>query len=391
MFDIEMPQNKTENQSTQQAQGSQGIDLPDIEIGQPVAKSKISVEPDLKSVAVKFGVIGTGQGGSKLADTFWQTGYRKVCAVNTTDQDFLGLSIPTAKQLVLEGDMGAGKDPSKGQEALKKSSEKVLNLMRFTFGEDVDWIMVTVGCGGGSGSGSVFGLVSLAKYYLRQLGKEEKVGVMATLPKKTEGGKVQANAYHTIKALQPLVEEKKISPFILVDNESINQMFPDVSAKSFWSIANRNIIGLFDVFNVLACQQSSYVTFDRADYKTMLNSGTIIFGATALDNYRKDTDISDGLRTNLERTLLADLDLSNASHVAAILCAPDAVLNILPQSHIDLAFTTLERIIGGENRDLTVHQGVYETKKAGLFLYTMVGGLKIPEKRLEIMKHRAGL
>ena len=806
MIDIEVPSNRTVSTS--------GIDLPDIEFGKiqedPVATS----EEDLKEVAVKFGIIGSGQAGNRLADMFYQVGYRRVCAVNTTDQDFLGLIIPENKRLILKGDHGAGKDPSKGQEALKKSSEQVLNLMRHTFGEDVEWILVCAGAGGGcispdaniltsdglmkagevfsqyaggavaegengsigydlseeikvaswdlgrqevswnpieriwdvpeknaltinnrlgaltcsedhivftynpssdslvekkasdltindvlfrsplggfgqdydkslmwllgyfagngnfkwtyeklhcvrfddedksnlekvssiamslgatstnlqackgqnsyclytygsdfisclidtygalrpikgnlrfptiartcntesfiaflagvhsadghirkgrprsidlamidlpfindlyeacsahgltatyrvktsvrsnerplgrltifnwsdplsamfrehlvdslktewdagdrkpikttdsfplkysqikhlftespqscdytrdsysianskfeasygdklnkdsllskiyqrlvkidsiaskkpmkfidftvkgnanyfagngsltlvhnSGSGSVFGLVTLAKYYMRLLGKEEKVGVITTLPKKTEGGKVQANAYHTIKALQPQIDDKSISPFVLVDNESINQMFPNASAKAFWTTANRNIVGLFDIFNVLACQQSAYVTFDRADYKTMLDSGTIIYGATSLDNYSKDTDISDGLRVNLERTLLADLDLANATHVAAILCAPDGILGVLPQSHIDLAFTTLERIIGGENRDLTVHQGVYETKKVGLFLYTMVGGLKIPEKRLEIMKARAG-
>ena len=329
---------------------------------------------------------------SRLADTFWQIGYRRVCVINTTAQDFLGLSVPKEKQMVLRStDAGAGKNPNKGRQSLTASTEEVLNLMRHSFGEDIDRIIVTIGAGGGTGTGSAVGLYKLAKYYLQNLGKEPKVGMVVTLPKKTEGGKVQGNAYRLMEDLKILADVKALSPFIVVDNEAIHQMFPNVSAKKFWTTANRNTVGLFDIFNVLACQQSEYVTFDAADYQTVLDSGVLVFGATKLDTYQKDTDISDGLRTNLKRTLLADADITEATHVAAILCAPDKLLDILPQAHIDLAFATLERIMGGENRDLMVHQGVYEAKKMGLYLYTIVGGLSISEQRLNLMKMKAGL
>ena len=263
--------------------------------------------------------------------------------------------------------------------------------MRHSFGEDIERIIITVGAGGGSGGGSAIPLFKLAKYYLAQLGKPEKVGMIVTLPKRTEGGKVQANAYRLLTDLKALAESKAISPLVIVDNESIHQMFPNVSAKTFWNTANKNIVGLFDIFNVLACQKSQYTTFDREDYRSLLDSGSILFGATKLESYTKDTDISDGLRSNLKKTLLAEADITTATHVAAILCAPDSLLNILPQAHIDLAFTTLERILSGANRDVMVHQGIYEAKRMGLYLYTMVGGFSIPEERLNLMKARAGL
>lgn len=367
------------------------VDLPDIEVGVKTEGYAYVAEPDAKNLAIKFGIIGTGQGGSRLADIFYQIGYRRVCAINTTSQDFLGLSLPTHNQKVLESQGGAGKDPSKGWESLKNSKEEVLNLMRHSFGEDIERIIICVGAGGGTGSGSVIPLMKLAKYYLAQLGKPDKVGMIVTLPKRTEGGRVQANAYRLLSDLKVLAESKAVSPFVLVDNESIHQMFPNVSAKSFWNTANKNIVGLFDIFNVLACQKSQYTTFDREDYRSLLDSGSILFGATKLDSYTKDTDISDGLRTNLKGTLLAEADITTATHVAAILCAPDNILNILPQSHIDLAFTTLERIVGAENKDVMVHQGIYEAKRMGLYLYTMVGGFCIPDERLVSMRARAGL
>lgn len=397
-FDIDVPDNpqaktKTIDQTLQQEDPtSNAVDLPDIDIDlQPEGPSYI-VEPDAKQLAVKFGIIGSGQGGGRLASTFWECGYRRVCAINTTSQDFLGLALPKDRQMTLKSTAaGAGKNPAKGREALASSTEEVLNLMRHSFGEDIEHIIVTVGSGGGSGTGSAVGLYKLAKYYLQNLGKTPKVGMIVTLPKKTEGGKVQGNAFRLLQDLKILADAKALSPFVVVDNESIHKMFPNVSAKKFWTTANRNTVGLFDIFNVLACQQSQYVTFDAADYQTVLDSGVLVFGATKLDTYSKDTDISDGVRNNIKRTLLADADITEATHVAAILCAPDKLLDILPQAHIDLAFATLERIMGGENRDLMVHQGVYEAKKMGLYLYTIVGGLSISEKRLSLMQAKAGL
>jgi len=367
------------------------VDLPDIELTPVTEGISYIAPPDAKTLAIKFGIIASGQGGGRLASSFYDIGYRRVCAINTTSQDFLGLSIPAENQKVLKSRGGAGKDPAKGREALKESQEEVLNLMRHTFGEDIERILICVSAGGGSGGGSALLLYKLARYYLQQLGRTEKVGMIVTLPKKTEGGKVQANAYQLLSDLKLFVESKEITPFVLVDNESIHQMFPNVTAKEFWNTANRNVVGLFDIFNVLACQKSQYTTFDHEDYRTLLDSGTILFGATKLTQYDKDTDISDGLRNNLKRTLLAEADITSATHVAAILCAPDKILGVLPQSHIDLAFVTLERILSGENRNVMVHQGIYEAKRLGLYLYTMVGGVNIPDSRLELMKSRSGM
>jgi len=368
------------------------IDLPDLDYAEKTEGPQNVVEADAKPLAIKFAIIGAGQGGSRLADTFWQIGYRRVCAINTTEQDFLGLQIPEDNQLTISAEGGAGKDLEKGEKAIKGKTEEVMNLMRKSFGDDIDHIIVAVGAGGGSGSGCAETLIKLSKHYFAQLGKDPKVGLMMSLPKYSEGGMVQANAYKLIQKLNPYIEKKEISPVVITDNQSIYQMFPNVSAKHFWSKANRNTVGLFDIFNVLANQRSEYTTFDRADYRSMLDSGVLVFGATKLTKYQNDTDISDALRTNLKKSLLAEgLDLQKSTHVAGIIAAPDALLEVLPQSHIDLAFETLERVLGGQNRSLMVHQGVYEASNNGLFLYTMVGGLSIPEERLKMLKAKSGL
>ncbi len=369
---------------------SNDFDLPDIDF-EPTDSSLPIVEEDTKTLAVKFGIIGAGQAGSRMADTFYDLGYRRVCAVNTTAQDFLGLKMPTGRQLVLPSSGGAGKDQAAGAEAVEKGSEQIFNLMRATFGEDIDRILICSSSGGGSGSGSIVPLVRRARRYMQEIGKEPKVGVIVAIPKKSEGGKAQANAFLALQKIQVLLEDKEISPCIIVDNEIIQSMLGSVSEKDFWTIANRQILGLFDVFNILAAQKSSYVTFDRADYQTMLESGLITFGSTKLVAYERDTDLSDGLRTNLERTMLCEVELTKSTHLAAILCAPEKILSVLPQAHIDLAFSTLERILQGENRSFVVHQGVYESSRNGIYCYTMAGGFPISDKRLQMLKLRGGL
>src|SRR5688572_24518688 len=41
--------------------------------------------------AFHMAFLGTGQGGGRIANSFWSLGYRRVGVFNTTDQDFDGL------------------------------------------------------------------------------------------------------------------------------------------------------------------------------------------------------------------------------------------------------------------------------------------------------------
>jgi len=62
-----------------------GVDIPDIPLpseGPPADK----VEDKFDS-AYKFAIVGIGQGGSRLAETFWKLGYRRVAVINTASLD----------------------------------------------------------------------------------------------------------------------------------------------------------------------------------------------------------------------------------------------------------------------------------------------------------------
>ena len=65
--------------------------MPDI----PEPPQSEKPEPkDKDAVGFKFGFIGAGQGGGKLAETFSQIGYARVGVINTADQDLATINVP---------------------------------------------------------------------------------------------------------------------------------------------------------------------------------------------------------------------------------------------------------------------------------------------------------
>jgi cell division GTPase FtsZ len=131
--------------------GDKTVEIPD-DYGDDVGLEEDCREDEFES-AVRMAFIGAGQGGGRLAQAFYDLGYRRVCAVNTTDQDLAPLSLDN--KFVIGNDRGgAGKDPEQGRAAAKESYEDIMDLMMRSWGENVDQIYCCVGAGGGSGTGS---------------------------------------------------------------------------------------------------------------------------------------------------------------------------------------------------------------------------------------------
>lgn len=340
-------------------------------------EQKADVVEDTKKTAVKMAFVGAGQGGCKVADTFYAQGYKRVLLVNTTAQDMAGLEAPS-KLVIGGGISGAGKKPEAGKKAAQEAREDVLRAMKKAFGNDVEHVVVCAGAGGGTGTGSCEVLVEVAKDFMKSIGKDPKVGVLVTMPKKAEGAAVIQNAEKLMGTLFGLVDEKAISPLMVFDNEKILRMFPKASIADFFKIANKNMVGLFNVFNELCAQASPYSSLDVADYKTLLNSGTIVYGMTPLKDVESDTAIAEAIEKNVKKGLFTDsLKLEGATHAGGILVASKEMLAKIPQSSFDMAFETLGRVLG--SKDLVLHSGIYEgpdSLGSTVLLYTLVGGIK---------------
>jgi cell division GTPase FtsZ len=358
------------------------VDLPEIPT-QPTQK-KSAAQADTFTGAVKMAFIGAGQGGGRVAETFYSLGYRRVCAVNTTNQDLEALSVK--HKLVIGKDKGgAGKDPEAGAAAARSSFEEVIDILKRSWGEDPEQLFVTVGGGGGSGTGSWSVILDAIKEYAKisniEGPVEKRLGMILTLPKRSEGPRVQKNALGALEGALAKVAAGELSTLIVVDNAKIHELFPDESVKTFWGAANNSFARVLHTFNLLAAQNSEYATFDKADFKSILRSGLVIFGMANVDKWEGTDDISQAVRQNLKGSLLGDgFDFSQATTAGAIIVAHDDVLHAIPMSHLDYAFHAFTRALG--NADLTLHSGIYSGKQPGMRIFSIVGGLKPPAERL---------
>jgi cell division GTPase FtsZ len=358
---------------------SADISMPDDLVPPPQEEAMgQNIIDDEVEVAFKFCFIGAGQGGSRIAESFHRLGYRRIAAINTAKQDLKGIKL--ANKLCI-GSGGAGKDPDKAEKLIVKNRDDVIDFLRHSFGDTFDRIFVCAGAGGGTGGGTFTSLVGQSLEVYDSLGMSDKrVGLILTLPKASEGKKVNNNAHRALKEAWDMVIQDKVSPLIILDNERFGQLYPNLTISKFWSAANSNLSGLFHLFNMTAAKDSSYSSFDRNDYKNVLDSGLIVLGASPVQNWKDPVSVSRALRENLGNNMLcSDLPLHTGSCAAAIMIGGNKQLDNITQSTLDKAFEQLNRmLIEGS----VVHRGIYSGDKDGLNIFTAVGGLGRPEKKL---------
>ena len=375
------------------------VDLPDIPM--PEGGEDSSIVKDECEGAFRFAFIGAGQGGSRIAESFWKLGYRRVCCVNTTSQDLAAIAIPDSNKLVMDiGTGGAGKEPSKGAQAVKVHYEDVYDLMRRSFGREFDRIFVCIGAGGGTGSGACGSLIEIAHDMAQALKVETAdgspaVGAIVSLPKVSEGVKVNLNAYEVLESLFQKVGADRgklagrtLSPLILVDNDRINKIYPNVPVTNFWTVANQSISMLFHLFNSIAIKDSDFTTFDKADLKDLFDSGVISFGACPIAKWEQQTDISYAIRDNLRKNVLVgNFNLNQARSAGCIFIGSPDVLSKIPQENLEHGFEMLTRIM---RENSVVHRGIYKGNKPGLVVYSILGELGKPTERMEEIAKAGG-
>ncbi len=365
------------------------VNVPTLELEEyaPQMIEDDSVE-DLIGGSTHYAWLGAGQCGGRLVKSFYELGYRKALALNTTHHDLDLLELPNSQKFLMDiGEMGAGKDMSRGQEATQRYQQEIIHLKQKIFGSKVNHIMVCFGAGGGTGSGSALKLVDIAKKYARHVGIEnpnKRVGVMLTLPTVGEASSplVSQNTYRVVSELGQLAQEGKISPLIIIDNEKISKMYPGLTVKNFWSTINNTVAGLFDIFNRLSALSTDYTSFDTVDYHSIMEAGgCAIMGLTKVTEFKDKYAISTAVKHNLQKTLLANgFDLSSAKVAGCIMVGGRKLMENVPglQDNINYAFDVLSDITG----KATVHRGIYEDNKDSLRVYTVIGGLDMPAKRL---------
>jgi cell division GTPase FtsZ len=380
----------TKSRKTTSRSGGNGsliptLDLEKFEIG-PSVQNGVK---DSSKGSIRYAWLGSGQCGGRLAKAFYDLGYGKSLAVNTTNNDLDLLELPDSQKYMMDiGVHGAGKDMDRGSDAIGLCRQEVLHTAEQIFGDEIDHIMVCFGAGGGTGGGSAPGLIDLAKSYAKRIGikkPNKKVGVVMTLPTAGEASSplIAGNAFKIATELSQMAADGLISPLVIIDNAKINTMYPGLTVKEFWPTINNTVSGMFDIFNRLSALPSQYTSFDQVDYHSIMSGGgCAIMGLTQISNIKDKFAISSAVRNNLEKTLLASgFELETARFAGSIVVGGKRMMANVPglQDSIDYAFDVLSEITG----QATVHRGIYEDNREALRVYTIIGGLEKPTERLD--------
>lgn len=364
-------------------------DLPDMQEAAEAAEKYGIVDDEKKGkYSVRFAFVGSGQGGSNLADSFWKLGYRRVLAVNTAAQDMKSLKMNKANQYCMEGYDGAGKNPKVGKEAAQKHYENILRRFHQCFGKNVEHIVVCVGGGGGTGTGSAETLVECAQDFFKEIGKPCKIGLVVTTPDKTEKGATQVNAAIVIKKLVHKVDEGKLSPLLIVDNGQIGKFFPNEAISNFFPKSNQIVTGIWDRFNTVTAYGSPIgYNVDGADYKALLDGGIMTYGQCKVKDIKDDTTLAEAMVKNVKNTLLCPgFDLASATNACCLIVASEDQLDKITKDAVNKAIESLSRVFA--NKDVKIHLGIYKAPARGVSICTAVSGLSAPTKKLEEMKRK---
>jgi cell division protein FtsZ len=224
------------------------------------------VSPAIETFA-RIKVVGVGGAGGAAVNRMIEAGVEGVefIAINT-DAQALHYSKAQVKLHIgheTTRGLGAGADPTAGQKAAEESYDEIKAAI-----EGADMIFITIGAGGGTGSG--------AGHVVAKIAKETGILVVgfATKPFAFEGEKRRRNAEEAIANLRGAVDT-----LIIIPNDrllqTIDRSTPILQAfKVADDVLRQGVQGISDLITVYGL-----INLDFADVKAVMsNAGSALMG-----------------------------------------------------------------------------------------------------------------
>lgn len=335
-----------------------------------------------KQHSINFGVIGSGQMGSRLAEAFYKLGY-DCLAVNTASQDLAGIQIPDSNKLLLQNAFGGcAKELSLGKEAAEMHRDQIASLVNTQLADAQSLIFAT-SLGGGSGAGSCETIIDI----LAETGKP--ICVIAALPMESDDAQTKANALQTLSKLAKYAQDQKIHNCVIVDNAKIEAIYHDVGQMEFFNVANKAIVEPIVAFNTYSSKPSNVKSLDPTELLKLWadGGGLSVYGELTISNYQDETAIAEAVISNLNSNLLADgFDLKQSKYVGVIMVANDKVWKQISSSSVNYAMAMINDICGSPKG---VFKGIYSSNDITddvVKIYSMFSGMGLPTSRIEALK-----
>ena len=295
-------------------------------------------------------VIGIGQCGSNIADTFAELSFKAV-AVNTAEGDLRLLSnIPNSRRIVIGRDRfhggGVGGNPANGRAAMENDLAKVMSIIE-EMNDSIELMIIPYATGGGTGSGGAPVLIEalLDKF------RDSLIIPLAVLPLPEDGATTTVNSAYSLSKLVRL----DTSCIFLADNDWIRRS--DMPIDETYDRINKSMAKYFD--DILYLSSKEVVSnkkgdvLDRGDVINLLSAGA--YGTFGYAKSKSKVALELLLDKALSPSgLYANLDIRLATAFGLICRGPS---NALRASTI---FNKIrETVLKFDNKSAYIRRGVY--------------------------------
>jgi cell division protein FtsZ len=289
---------------------------------------------DTYSETAVIKVIGVGGGGGNAVNHMIDSdieGVEFICA-NTDAQALRKLSIGTIIQLGVEltKGLGAGTNPEIGRQAAEENKERIKEVL-----QGADMVFLTAGMGGGTGTGAIPVIASIAK----------EMGILTvavvTKPFLFEGKKKQGVAERGIIEL-----EKYVDSLITIPNQKLLPVLGNnVSLSDAFKAANDVLLDAVQGITELIVHPGM-INVDFADVRTVMSGmGAAIMGTGSASGENRAREAAEkaiacplledinlqgarGILVNISASNMSMAEFSEVGNIVHEFASEDAIIKI---------------------------------------------------------------
>jgi cell division protein FtsZ len=231
----------------------------------PPTNDDAELEAVLASLKTNIKVVGCGGGGCNTINRLSEEGLAgaEMVACNTDAQHLLAIHAP--KKILLgrrlTRGLGAGAIPQVGEQAAREAEDEIKKALK-----DSDMVFITLGLGGGTGTGSAGVVAQLAK---ECNGGDALTIAVCTLPFASEGLVRGENAMWGLERLR-----QSIDTVITIPNDRLLELVPRLPIQTAFKVADsvlaRSIRGITEIIT-----RPGLVNLDFNDLRTIMKGGGV--------------------------------------------------------------------------------------------------------------------
>jgi cell division protein FtsZ len=231
----------------------------------PPTSDDAELEAVLASLKTNIKVVGCGGGGCNTINRLSEEGLAgaEMVACNTDAQHLLAIHAP--KKILLgrrlTRGLGAGAIPMVGEQAAREAEDEIKKALK-----DSDMVFITLGLGGGTGTGSAGVVAQLAK---ETNGGDALTIAVCTLPFASEGLVRAENAMWGLEKLR-----QSIDTVITIPNDRLLELVPRLPIQTAFKVADsvlaRSIRGITEIIT-----RPGLVNLDFNDLRTIMKGGGV--------------------------------------------------------------------------------------------------------------------